>query len=90
MKRLPDVFVKRGFTYTLLRSFDVWRIYELSTEGIVYGYEVVKIREMSERIINNVVIEAREVLPSDEQFGYIGFSYNNLANAENKFKEVTE
>jgi hypothetical protein len=51
-------------------------IYELRGEyGLLFGYEIIRIRVQKEReIYGNITVE-REVYPSDSQFGKMGFSY---------------
>lgn len=88
MKPLPETFRKRGFDYSLIKRLNDWGFYRLSIDGEVFGYEVSKIKKLPNRTIKGKVIEAREALPSDEEFGWLGFSYLDLACAKRKFYTV--
>ena len=97
MRKIPKEKRMRGFDYKLLKRIGYTALYSLSVEGVVYGYEVHKVRirapahvkyKQSDGTIRIVDYPKREVLASTEEFGTYGWSYQFKDNALKKFKEV--
>ena len=86
---LPNVFWEKHYDYTLIKRTGLFAIYKKTKEG--YGahcFEVIKIRENPAYIICNKVIEAKEIFPSNEMWGFYGFTCLTLTEAEKKMKKM--
>jgi len=99
MKEVPETFKHHGFLYKLVKRTSAVALYSQELpEGIV-GYEVHKIRKSKpgttkyrnpDGTIRLVEREEREYLAGDEDFGYFGWSYQELKNAEKKYEELNQ
>jgi hypothetical protein len=97
MKKLED-FQKNGFYYEQLKRLGFWAIYKqrLDKGKGCLAYEVIKIREREagEMVIKKtgqvIKFEAAEYGPSNEDFGYFGWSFPTLERAEQKLKWCIE
>ena len=92
MKKLPNKFRKYGFNYIVLKRVGDVAILKKSakmSEGMVNGYEVIKVRSMK-RIITpkGYSIEEKETIPSSGQFGNYGWDYEHYENAVKKFNHL--
>ena len=91
MRTLPLNKRFNGFTYTQLRGKRSCIFRQEVTPEIHY-YEVFKIRYRNERIIKvkgqEKKIEAGEIWPNDEAFGYWAWSCRTLERALERFNEL--
>lgn len=95
---LPVEFRKEGMLRKLVKFESGVRdvaIYEVIKENWNFGtghrgYEVMQIRYTTKDVeyYGNVTPAGSPILPSNEQFGLYGWSYNTLERAENKFNEL--
>ena len=95
---LPVEFRKEGMLRKLVKFESGVRdvaIYEVIKENWNFGtgnrgYEVMQIRYTTKDVeyYGNVTPAGSPILPSNEQFGQYGWSYNTLERAENKFNEL--
>ncbi len=97
MRQLPETFRKNGLTYRLVMRNDQVAMYELTWEGACCGWEVARVFTQGERSINGHIIQAAEVLPSNEKFGTEGiniksqaFHMNGRKKAEAYFTELSD
>lgn len=97
MRQLPETFRKNGLTYRLVMRNDQVAMYELTWEGACCGWEVARIFTQGERSINGHIIQAAEVLPSNEKFGTEGINTKSQAfhmdgrkRAEAYFTELSD
>lgn len=93
--KIPEKFRKNGFDFKLLQREKDIAIYELSSKGVVLGFEVHKVRKMpipaTSRVDSELVLRGyifRERLPSNENFGNFGWSFNGLTNAKILFNNL--
>jgi hypothetical protein len=76
MKQLATEFTHHGRTLRQLKRTRTAAIYELiGAQGLLYGYEVIRIREQKQREVFGKIREEHEVYPSDSEFGRMGWSY---------------
>ncbi len=89
---LPINFTHKGFIYKQIKRQNYTVIYQKYKENDKNKehFEVVYIFRHPKREIAGVEIEAKEAMPSDEQWGTYGFSYSNLNDAMKKFDELVE
>jgi hypothetical protein len=76
MKVLAQEFTHDGRTLRQLARTDKVAIYQLiGYQGLVYGFEVIRIRVQKEREAFGTVLKEREVYPASSQFGYMAWSF---------------
>ena len=85
---IPTIFHRKGFTHRLMKREGNIALYSLTRFGRM-SYEVVKIRayKTDRPFINRKAGD--EYLPSPEEWGTCGFTYNSLSDAERHFKALT-
>lgn len=88
MKTLPKNFRKNGCDLEIIKRARHIALLEVSSKGDVRGYEVHKVREMPECICCGAIVEAREKLASNEEFGTYAWSFNEYETAREKFDEL--
>jgi hypothetical protein len=89
MKTLPKQFEKKGFTYKQVKRIGDKAIFEQTKkgqEGITY--EVVKINRHNGYELGGQKIPPGEAYPSTSQWGVAGWTYQNIRDAEVKFKKL--
>jgi hypothetical protein len=95
MKTLGKIEKKNGFSYYLVKREGNKCIYAQKVGGIVFAYEVFYVKTLKERIIKfklsdkkhkEVLLEEREVLPSNEDFGKIAWTFEFLHDAKKCFE----
>lgn len=84
---LPISLRKNGFIYTQVYRGTRSCIYEQRVGQILIAFEVFIIRERSERSILGKIIPAKEIFPSNEDFGKTAWTYWTLEQAMKKFNE---
>jgi hypothetical protein len=88
MKTLPFKLRKNVFSYSqVLRGLRSCIYTQRVTEEVTY-YEVFLIKIKPERIIENKILEATEIFPPNEAFGYWAWSYRTMDQAMKKFNEL--
>jgi hypothetical protein len=76
MKPVLMEFTHYGRTLRQLERTANAAIYELiSAQKLLYGYEVIRIREQKQRVVFGRIREEHEVYPSDSDFGRMGWSF---------------
>ncbi len=99
LKRIPELFRTNGYDYKLLKRAQHTAIYEQLDKGIVIHHETHKLKIMKSAIIklhnhdgtNRVVkIPRREVLATNSNFGYFGWSFETLKDAERCFNLLNQ
>ena len=97
MQKISEKFKKNGYDFRLIKRKYQVTIYEQSSDGVVYAYDVHKIRLKSSGIAKYrnsdgsyrvVEYPEREVLASDEDFGTYGWNYQTYNLAIEKFEEL--
>ena len=89
-KVLPDFYRKNTFDFALIkRSGDV-AIFSQSDEGVIYGFEVFEIRKQKETQFGKIHYEAKERVPSNEEWGTNAFTCHTLEQAEIKMAKILE
>ncbi|MFC2121112.1 hypothetical protein ACFLTI_05910 [Bacteroidota bacterium] len=95
VKTLPEKLKKNGFEYTqVLRGKKSCIYSQKVTEDMTY-FEVfqIKVKPRRKIVVDGEVIreiEAKEIFPNDEAFGYWAWSIKLYENALKKFKELEE
>ena len=83
MQLLSTQFTHDGRTLKQLSRSDKAAIYELrGWQGLLYGYEVIRVRVQKEREQFGKIFAEREVYPAASQFGYIAWSYGSRHKKE--------
>src|ERR1700759_2978546 len=78
MQLLSTQFTHDGRTLKQLSRSDKAAIYELrGWQGLLYGYEVIRVRVQKEREQFGKIFAEREAYPAASQFGYIAWSYGS-------------
>jgi hypothetical protein len=91
MKKLEKFFTKKGFAYTEIKRVGNKAIYKQVHEEIQEAkphYEVIVIKSHDGYEIAGNKIPPGEVYPSTTQWGVLGWTYVDLEDAENKFKQL--
>jgi hypothetical protein len=91
MKKLPLKITKKGFVYTQLKREKDVAIYKqksLDEQVSQSWYEVIKIKSHNGITLGGNYIPPSEVYPSSTQWGVLGFTFNELKDAETKFKKI--
>lgn len=85
---IPHIFHRDGYTHRLMKREGNIALYSLTRFGRM-SYEVVKIRayKTDRAFINRKAGD--EYLPSNEEWGTYGFTFNSLSDAERHFKALT-
>lgn len=89
MTPLKTEFTFRGHTFRQLKRDGKVALYRRSQEDKVYGYEVVRAKDVPEHTWpNGTTTEAHEGYPGDNEFGVRGwyFMRQDRAGAEARFK----
>ena len=79
---------KNGYDYIPVEESKHCCIFEQIITPESSQYEVFIKKVSRERIMDGRVLPAREVLPSDEDFGKIAFSVGTIARAQKKMVEL--
>lgn len=89
MKAIPQRMRKNSLNMELIFREGNIALYKVTNdEGVVYSYEVHKVRQRAERILpNGKVIEARETIAGNEEFGKYAWCFSTLETAQ-KFISV--
>ena len=89
MKKLPLEISKKGFVYTQVKRLKDVAIYkQKNLDKTVKGqwFEVVRIKSHNGMTLGGNYIPPSEMYPSSTQWGVLGFTYQGIEDAENKFK----
>jgi hypothetical protein len=90
MQLIPLEYKKNGFTYNLNYRDDLVAIYSQSDEGRRVAFEVCEIIQAPAGEVFGNWVEAREKLPSSEQWGTKAFTVHTLEEAILKKDELRE
>jgi hypothetical protein len=89
MKTIPKTFNKKGFNYKQIKREGMKAIFEQSKpDHTSVSYEVVKISTHNGYELGGQKIPAGEAYPGSSQWGNSGWTYQNLKDAEAKFKKL--
>ncbi len=80
---------QKGFLFKQIERRGEFALYQ-KTKGEILNFEVIIIRNQEEYEIGGVKIEACEHFPNAREFGVLGWSFQSLESAQNKFKELNE
>lgn len=87
-RKLPEKIRKNGFDYQLIRRIDDVAVYSQSDEGKLVAYEVFEIRKAEAGEFMGKTVEAREKMPSNEEWGNNAFTVHTLDRAFQYVKEI--
>ena len=99
LRKVPEMFKTNGYTYDLIKRVDGVVLYSQKWKGRLDGYEVHKVRVCPPRNckfrnpkggVKVVKLPLREILACNEDFGYYGWSFQHLKNAQVKFDELVK
>ena len=79
----PKEYNRHGYNYFLLRIIGNWAIYEQMKNGRLVAFEVICLLPYRGQYEHSPFR-----LPSDEEWGKYGFTFNSLEFAEKKLKEM--
>lgn len=91
MKKLEKEITKKGFKYTQVKREGNKAIYlqeRLEKNSTLKKYEVIQIKKHDGYEINGVKILPSEVYPSSTQWGTHGWTFEDLEDAEKKYKKL--
>jgi hypothetical protein len=91
MKPISTEFTHHGRNLRQLKRTANAAIYELlGAQRLLYGYEVIRIREQKQREVFGKIREEHEVYPCDSDFGRTGWSYgrNHQKEAFERFNRI--
>jgi hypothetical protein len=94
MELLPFEIKKNGFIYKQINRTENAAMYSQNIENdeIPVAYEVFQIRQQKESVSKmggvDIVFKAKELFPSDEQFGLTAWSFIDKRKAEARFKGI--
>ena len=89
MKKIPDKYIRKPFTLTLIRRKRNVALYvQTCPEWVRKNYEVVLVRTRLKDNDFTGVKAGDEYLPSPEDWGSYGWTYTNIVEAEERFKEL--
>lgn len=91
MKKLPLEINKKGFAYTQIKRVNDIAIYKQKSLDVELNgewYEVIKIKSHNGMTLGGNYIPPSEMYPSSTQWGVLGFTYNDLSAAEDRFKQI--
>lgn len=95
MNTLPIHHTKHGWRYKLVERNDCAAIYsqsmhpDLPANGKASAYEVVILRLQAPRHTGKFNYDGGETLPTDEQWGQLGWTCHTLERAREKLAEVS-
>lgn len=89
MKTIPKMFSKKGFNYKQVKREGMKAIFEQSKKGQDgISFEVVKINKHNGYELGGQKIPAGEAYPGTSQWGIAGWTYQNIKDAEVKYKKL--
>jgi hypothetical protein len=89
MKTIPKTFAKKGFSYKQIKREGMKAIFEQVKKGHTgVTYEVVRIIKHNGYELGGQKIPAGEAYPGSSQWGISGWTFQNLKDAEGKFKKL--
>lgn len=92
MRTLELTFNKNGFVYTQICREGLGAIYEQrdNESNRLIAYEVFEIQQMPEGPVGpkKVWQPAREVMPSTETWGRLGWTYHDIEDARSRLKDI--
>lgn len=87
---LPEMIRKNGYDYKQIRREGNVAIYEQMDAGAHVAYEVFEIRKQPASEFNGIRYEAKERMPSNEEWGQNAYTVHDLSAAERRMKEILE
>lgn len=87
MKKLDELFTKRGFTYKQVKRTENCALYEVKEGDNPVFYEVFFIGFQKGGGFNGIVFEEKEMYPSDERFGASAWCCSTLDRVRFVIKE---
>ena len=89
MKTIPKQFNKKGFNYKQVKREGMKAIFEQSKKDQKsVSFEVVKITKHNGYELGGQKIPPGEAYPGSSQWGISGWTFQNLKDAEAKFKRL--
>jgi hypothetical protein len=85
---LPEEFTASGWTFKQLRRENNKAIYIKTKGNGLESFEVIRISKHETYEIAGNSIPAAECYPSNEQWGDLGWSYNDIKEANKKFNKL--
>jgi len=90
-KVLPDFYKKNGYDFKLVKREGNIAIYSQGDdEGRVFAYEVFEVRKQKETQFGDIHYEAKERVPSNEEWGTNAFTVHSMEQAEKYVKQIQE
>lgn len=88
MKILPNFFKFGSFAFEMIRRFGDVAVMR-KTKGRIVGYEVVIIQRHGDMEISGRQMAAAEYIPSSEQWGRLGWTFQKESDALDRFAILT-
>ena len=93
MQILNSTIHKSIFQYELIQRNQHFAIYAQYLDDEIIAYEVFRIKTQKAQVFTRggktIILQEKELFPSNEDFGYIAFTCGNLARAEERFAQMT-
>lgn len=91
LKKVPQTFTKKGFTYTLVKREGDIAIYKQRWKsGTTERYETVKIGRHNGYTMGGSYIEPSETYPGSSLWGISGWTSCTLQEAESRFNKLVD
>lgn len=88
IEKVPLTYSANGYSYKIIRKDKDAAIYAQSKDGVVQGFEVVKLQWQPAWEAHGAITEAHYAVPSNEAFGKTGWFFRDLEQAEVKMNEL--
>ncbi len=85
---LKKKFTKKVFTFTEIKRVKNFAIYKKQKSKKIFTYEVIYITTHNGYEIAGNKIEPSEVYPSTNEWGWRGYTYLNLLDAESRMQKM--
>ncbi len=87
-KVLPDFYKKNGYEFKLVSRIGDVAIFEQHSEGSVIAYEVFEVRKQKETQFGDIHYEAKERVPSNEEWGTNAYTVHTIEQANIRATEI--
>lgn len=85
---IPDFYKKNGYDFKLIKRQGDVAIFSQYSEGEIIAYEVFEIRKQKEADWGEIHYEAKERIPSNEEWGNNAYTVWTLKEAMAKVAEI--
>lgn len=88
-RRIPASFRKNGYDYTQVQRNNNIAVYKQEFDNTLIGFEVVELKVAEATTLFGKDVPRREVYPSNEDWGTLGFTVKTIGEAIKRFELLT-